>query len=184
MAESLVKQLTGEDPITSRFLFGEFFEYVPSFKLWLCVNRLPQITSEDAALWRRLRVEPFDHVVPEDERDPHLLAKLLDELPGILAWAVRGCLDWQRHGLGQPRAVAQATLAWREGADTVTAFVGEVCETRPDARIDSGALYAAYLRWCEDCAETPLGASAFGMRLSGLGFQGVKGRRGVAAGRG
>ncbi|MCK6514968.1 phage/plasmid primase, P4 family [Myxococcota bacterium] len=178
LAESLVKQLTGEDPVTARFLFGEFFEFVPNFKLWLCVNRLPQITSDDAALWRRLRVVPFDHVVPEDERDPHLLAKLLDELPGILAWAVRGCLDWQRYGLGQPRAVAEATLAWREGADTVTAFVGEVCETRPGVRIDSGALYAAYLRWCEDCAETPLGASAFGMRLSGLGFQRVKGAQG------
>ena len=106
------------------------------------------------------------------------MATLLNELPGILAWAVRGCLDWQRHGLGQPRAVAEATLAWREGADTVTAFVGEVCETRSDVRIDSGALYAAYLRWCEDCAETPLGASAFGMRLSGLGFQRVKGAQG------
>ena len=91
---------------------------------------------------------------------------------------MRGCLDWQSDGLGQPRAVAEATLAWREGADTVTAFVGEVCETRPDVRIDSGALYAAYLRWCEDCAETPLGASAFGMRLSGLGFQRVKGAQG------
>ena len=129
-------------------------------------------------MWLRLRVVQFDHVLPEDVRDPHLLAKLLDELPGILAWAVRGCLDWQRYGLGQPRAVAEATLAWREGADTVTAFVGEVCETRPDVRIDSGALYAAYLRWCEDCAETPLGASAFGMRLSGLGFQRVKGAQG------
>ncbi len=82
---------------------------------------------------------PFDHVVPEDERDLHLLAKLLGELPGILTWAVRGCLDRQRHGPGQPRAVADATLAWREGAVAVTAFVGEVCETRPDARIDSGA---------------------------------------------
>ena len=64
LAESLVKQITGEDPVTARFLFGEFFEFVPNFNLLLCVNKLPQITSDDAALWRRLRVVPFCHVVP------------------------------------------------------------------------------------------------------------------------
>ncbi|MCK6522744.1 phage/plasmid primase, P4 family [Myxococcota bacterium] len=178
LAESLVKQLTGEDPVTARFLFGEFFEFVPNFKLWLCVNRLPQIHSDDDALWRRLRVVPFDNVVPEHERDPKLLAQLLDELPGILAWAVRGCLGWQREGLGQPPAVAEATRAWREGADSVRAFVGEVCELRDEGRVDASALYEAYLRWCEGSAETPLGASAFGVRLSALGFTRVKGAQG------
>ena len=178
LAESLVKQLTGEDPVTARFLFGEFFEFVPNFKLWLCVNKLPQIHSDDDALWRRLRVVPFDHVVPEHERDPKLLAQLLDELPGILAWAVRGCLGWQREGLGQPPAVAEATRAWREGADSVRAFVGEVCELRDEGRADASALYEAYLRWCEGSAETPLGASAFGVRLSALGFTRVKGAQG------
>ena len=100
--EALVKQLTGGDPITSRFLFQEYFEHRPTFKLFMAVNHKPEIRGADHGIWRRLRMIPFNVIIKDDEMDRELIGKLAKELPGILAWAVQGCLEWQRSGLGMP----------------------------------------------------------------------------------
>ena len=97
LAEALVKQLTGGDTITARFLFKEFFDFKPQFKIWLAANHKPNISGSDHGIWRRIRLVPFTVTIPEQERDPRLTQKLAEELPGILAWAVRGCLARVRH---------------------------------------------------------------------------------------
>src|SRR5215213_6273154 len=115
---ALVKALTGQDPITARFLFKEFFTYIPEFKLWLMTNHRPVIRETTNAIWDRVKLIPFDvrfYAEGEDtprgaaRQDPTLSDVLRGELPGILAWAVDGCLAWQRNGLGTPEAVRVAT---------------------------------------------------------------------------
>jgi P4 family phage/plasmid primase-like protien len=100
LAEALVKAITGGDTLSARFMRGEFFKFKPAFKLWLATNHKPTIRGTDPAIWDRIRLVPFEVRIPDAEQDRELPAKLREELPGIMAWAVRGCLDWQRNGLG------------------------------------------------------------------------------------
>ncbi len=94
--EARIKAITGGDPITARFLHQNFFEFVPEFKLWFAANDFPRVRGTDGAFWERVRVIPFRVHIPPEKRDPKLPEKLRAEWPGILAWAVRGCLKWQR----------------------------------------------------------------------------------------
>ncbi len=96
LAESLVKQMTGGDRIKARFMRADFFEFSPTHKVFLAANHKPEVRGTDTGIWRRIKTVPFDVTIPKGERDPALLAKLRDELPGILRWAVEGCLLWQR----------------------------------------------------------------------------------------
>ena len=111
--EATIKKLTGGDRITARFLHAEFFEYTPSFKLILSSNHKPSIRGTDEGIWRRIRLVPFAVTIPEDEKDPHLKKKLFAEAPGILNWALEGCREWQRNGLGMPAAIQNATGEYR-----------------------------------------------------------------------
>lgn len=133
LAESLVKDLTGGDTITARYLYSELFEYRPEFKLFLATNHKPEIRGTDPAIWDRLRLVPFGVRIPEGERDRHLAAKLRAELPGILAWAVRGCREWQAHGLQSPAEVTRATAQYRADMDDLAGWLAECCTVAPDA---------------------------------------------------
>lgn len=115
--ETVVKQATGGDKITARFLYHEHFEFTPQFKLFLVTNHKPRITGTDEGIWRRIRLIPFTVTIPDKERDKQLREKLQKELPGILAWAVRGCLAWRRDGLGESKQVSQATAEYRREMD-------------------------------------------------------------------
>ena len=121
--EALVKQLTGGDPITSRFLFQEYFEHRPTFKLFMAVNHMPEIRGVDHGIWRRIRLIPFNVIIKDEEMDRELVYKLAKELPGILAWAVQGCLEWQENGLGMPDTSLSALREYREETDKITDFV-------------------------------------------------------------
>jgi P4 family phage/plasmid primase-like protien len=112
MAEVLTKQLTGGDRIKARYMRRDFFEFDPTFKLWLSANHEPVIRGTDNAIWRRIRKIPFEVTIPEDEQDQHMLEKLLQELPGILNWAITGALMWAESGLKTPNKVKMATLTW------------------------------------------------------------------------
>lgn len=135
--EALVKDITGDDVITARFLNKEFLEFKPTFKLWISGNYKPIIKGNDDGIWRRLRIIPFtvrfyspsdiDYDANGPQADSQLAQKLEAELPGILAWAVRGYLAWQQQGLGMPRAVQDATQKYREEMDVVGAFLEENC---------------------------------------------------------
>jgi putative DNA primase/helicase len=177
LAEALIKQMTGGDTMTARFLYGEFFEFVPEFKIFLAVNHKPLIRNTDHAIWRRIRLVPFTVTIPEAERDKDLPEKLRRELPGILAWAVQGCLDWQREGLGMPEAVQKATAEYRAEMDVLDQFLAERCElasTPSEARglsVRVGRLYEAYERWCDAAGvRFPLTRPALSGRLRDRGF--------------
>ena len=170
LSEVLVKQLTGGDRITARFLFREFFEFTPAFKLFLACNHKPVIAGTDYAIWRRIRLIPFDVTIPREEQDKKLPAKLREELPGVLTWLVRGCLDWQRDGLTEPTEVLDATQAYREEMDILGGFLTERCILGPRYKAPAADLYNAYKTHCEANGEEPIKQTTFGMRLSERGI--------------
>jgi len=154
VAEVLVKQMTGGDPVTARFLHREFFEFVPEFKLFVAANHKPRIRGTDHAIWRRVRLVPFNVVFTNPDRT--LPNRLLAELPGILAWAVEGCRLWQAEGLGLPEEVRVATDTYRQEQDVVGQFIEERCVAAPNAQIKFSDLYDDYVTWCQRNGEEPL----------------------------
>jgi putative DNA primase/helicase len=147
LAEKIVKQLTGGDPIRARFLFKDFFEFLPSHKIVLAANHRPQVSGNDVGIWSRIKLVPWTITIPEERRDKTLPDKLKQELPGILCWALLGCLDWQRDGLAEPDVVRQATSEYRSQMDDVQAFVQEVCKVHESLRVQVAALVTAYQNW-------------------------------------
>ncbi|WP_067930631.1 DNA primase family protein [Alicyclobacillus kakegawensis] len=148
-AEGLLKRLTGRDTVTARALYKESIEYRPGYKLFFGANDLPDVRADEEAIWRRICVIPFSCRIDDEDRDNFLRDKLEAELPGILKWAVEGCLDWQRNGLDIPGAVSNATRVYREESDTIKQFLEECCITGPDKQVMSSLLYGAYDDWCE-----------------------------------
>jgi putative DNA primase/helicase len=178
LAESKVKQLTGRDTVTARFLFGEPFSFRPAFKLWLSTNNKPVIQGTDDAIWDRLRLIPFTQRFDGDRQDPKLPEKLRSELSGVLAWMVEGCLEWQEHGLGEPESVRKATDQYRAEMDTLAAFIEDRCVVREGIVAPATPLYKHYQMWCDDAGEKPETQKMFGMRLRERGFVSDKIKRG------
>lgn len=168
--ESLVKDLTGGDIITARYLHKEFFEFIPVFKLWIYGNHKPVIKGTDEGIWRRIKLVPFTVTIPEGERDPGMPDKLRDELPGILAWLVRGCLEWQRQGLRIPAEVKTATADFRAEQDTLGAFLGDCCVINSLASVTAGELYGEYKAWATDNGLEPMSKITLSRRLTERGF--------------
>jgi putative DNA primase/helicase len=175
IAEALLKQLTGGDKITARKMKQDFWEFEPTHKIFLAANHKPVVRGTDHAVWRRIKLVPFTVVISDEEKDPKLPDKLKGELPGILAWAVRGCLEWQRYGLGEPDEVRQATAQYQAEQDTVAAFLSEYCFIHPEARVKASALLEAYHSWSGDKFMTQKG---FGQRLREKGYESRRGHGG------
>jgi putative DNA primase/helicase len=154
--EAKLKSITGGEPITARFMRQNFFEFTPTFKLWLVANDMPRVRGTDTAFWRRVRVIPFEVKIPASEKDLALPTKLRQEFPGILAWAVRGCKEWQANGLTEPPAVTQASGRWLAAADHLKMFVEEFLIEDPKNRLASSMLYNQYTLWCRKNGEQPL----------------------------
>jgi putative DNA primase/helicase len=176
LAEALVKQVTGGDRVTARFLHGEFFDFVPAFKLFLAVNHRPIIKGTDHAIWRRVRLIPFDVTIPVEQQDRALPDKLEAEQAGILRWLVEGCSAWLQEGLKAPEAVTNATAVYREDMDSVGAFIDECCICDPEAEIPAARLFERYSEWCQRTSEAPLSKIEFGARLSEKGFTPRRGK--------
>ncbi|WP_273378247.1 phage/plasmid primase, P4 family [Symbiobacterium thermophilum] len=170
LSEVLVKQLTGSDRITARFLYRDFFEFTPTFKIWMAGNHKPIIRGTDEGIWRRLRLIPFEVTIPPEERDLSLMDKLKAEAEGILAWAVDGCLTWQTFGLTVPDAVRDATASYRDEMDVLGEFIAEECRVSQSVQVLAKDLYEAWKRWCEDNGEFAGTAKRFGMKLRERGF--------------
>ena len=165
--EATVKEITGGDTIAARFLYGEHFEFIPQFKLVLVTNHCPRVDGDDDAIWRRLRLVPFEQSF-EGREDRELGAKLEAELPGILAWAVEGCLAWLRDGIGEAAAVTHATAEYRQDEDLLGAFLAERCVTHGE--VATADFREAYEQYCREVGEQPLGASVLGKRLAKRGI--------------
>lgn len=177
--EPLIKDMTGGDTMTARFLHREYFDFRPAFKLWLRGNHKPEIHGTDEGIWRRIRLIPFAVTIPEGERDPDLGDKMLDELPGVLAWAVRGCLDWQAGGLKVPDVVDDAVREYRSEMDVVGQFIADRCTIRQHAQVTAKALYSAYRHWTDGAGELAVSQMRFGNAMSERGFRKNRTRSGV-----
>jgi putative DNA primase/helicase len=183
LAESKVKQLTGRDTVTARYLFGEPFNFTPEFKLWLSTNNKPVIQGTDDAIWDRIRLIPFTQRFDGPKADPKLPDKLRDELAGVFAWMVEGCLEWQEHGLEEPKTVTDATKQYREEMDTLASFLDEDCVTGSSYRVLAERLYQRYTTWCDKSGERKDPKKAFVARLEERGFERRRETAGVNKGR-
>jgi len=153
-AESKLKNLTGGDKISARFMRQDFFEFFPQFKLFVAGNHRPAIRNIDEAMKRRLHLIPFTITVPPERRDKNLQQKLLAERDGILAWAVQGCLDWQRHGrLSPPQRVVDATEEYFEAEDALGRWLDERCVREPNAKSLTAELFNDWKLWAEASGE-------------------------------
>ncbi|MGH8355301.1 MAG: DNA primase family protein [Pseudomonas sp.] len=183
LAESLVKQLTGGDHISARRMREDYWTFSPTHKLWLATNHKPEIRGTDHAIWRRIRLIPFGATFHPPEsgqapaQDPELPDRLRADLPGILAWATRGSVDWQREGLGIADAVRDATAAYRAEMDVLVQWIDDCCVV--DRRAEAGAteLYRSYVGWCETTGERAESQRSFGARLSERGYAKQPGRK-------
>lgn len=153
-AESKVKSLTGGDKIAARFMRQDFFEFFPQFKLFVAGNHKPAIRNIDEAMKRRLHLIPFTITVPPEKRDKHLQQKLLAERDGILAWALEGCLAWQRLGrLDPPQQVLDATDEYFEGEDALGRWLDERCVRAGTAKSLTAELFTDWKQWAEAAGE-------------------------------
>jgi putative DNA primase/helicase len=177
LAENFVKAVTGGDKISARYLYQEYFSFEPVFKVFLATNHKPIIKGVDDGIWRRIRLIPFTQRFEGANDDHGLRQKLEAELPGILAWAVRGCLAWQAKGLTPPATVKDATASYRSEMDTFAGFL-ETCELNDTATVGATDLYQSYRAWAEASGERPVSQRWFGLRLGERGFakKEVKGR--------
>jgi putative DNA primase/helicase len=132
-AEAKLKRLTGGDPISARFMRQDFFEYIPQFTLVFSGNHRPGVSAVDDAIRRRIYMVPFTYKIPDDERIKDYEERLKPELPGIMAWFIQGCLEWQCVGLAAPDLVKAETEQYLTTEDTFAAWLEEKTERDPSA---------------------------------------------------
>jgi P4 family phage/plasmid primase-like protien len=182
LAEGLVKEMTGGEKMAARNLFENTREFTPTHKLWLVANDRPQVSDDDTGLWRRILVLPFSRTVPAEKRDPALKEALQDPLrdaPAVLAWMVRGCLEWQREGLGVPPAVLTATDAYREDMDPLREFFSSELVKEEGGSAPVAEVRSRYEDWCKASGiRYPLTARDFNARLRAIGATDALIRRG------
>ena len=174
LAEAIVKRLTGNDRISARFLYGEFFEFKPTFKLFMATNHKPNVSGMDEAIWRRLKLIPFEVSIKANERDSKLPEKLAKEYEGILAWMVEGCILWQKEGLGDPPAVIEATKQYRYEMSAVESFLQDCCKRDINEMVQASHIYNAYKEWAETNNERIMSNRAFAIRLAESGLDKVR----------
>src|SRR5581483_4078351 len=170
-----IKQLAGGDTIKARGMFApRGVEIAPTWKFVLSTNRLPHADSDDAAFFERIFVVKLTqrfvtHPDPtnpnEHKRDSKLEQTLIAEQSGILAWLVRGCLDWQRDGLNPPESVRMATQEYRAGEDTLAQWQSERCFVGTDAEMKAGKGYEDYSKWADENGLKPMNGMTFAKRM-------------------
>ena len=151
--ESKVKAITGGDKISARFMHKDFFEFFPQFKPVIVGNHKPAIRNIDEAMKRRMHMIPFTVTIPPEKRDGRLTEKLLAERDGILAWAVAGCLAWQREGLNPPACVRAATEEYFEAEDALGRWLDERCVREVNAKSLTAELFNDWKLWAEAAGE-------------------------------
>lgn len=163
--EGLIKQITGGDKVTARFLYAEEFEYTPKFKIWVSTNHKPIIRGTDDGIWRRLVLIPFDVQIPEEKVDKDLKYKLLREAPAILNWMAEGAYMWMREGLELPEKLKDAGQTYRTEMDVVEQFIQEKCKRAEGVRETGKALYEEYKKWADENNEYKMDKNKFGKKL-------------------
>lgn len=165
LAEARVKALTGQDAISARFLYGDFFTFRPCAKFWVAVNHRPGVHGTDNGIWRRLQLIPFRQTFTGDRLDAKLSAKLRAEAAGILNWAIEGAKLWHAHGLGACAAVDNATASYRKESDILGAWIDENCILHATLKTEAKELYSSYRLWAEVNGMRPMTSQAWGRRM-------------------
>jgi putative DNA primase/helicase len=181
LASALIKQLTGGDRMAARFLYKEHFEFETTFKIFLIANDKPKIRGEDSAMWERIKLVPFQQFIPVKERDKDIGEKLKEEAEGILAWMVKGCLEWLKHGdLLEPDIVTAETKIYRDEMDILGDFLDDCCIVDKKGKVAVSDLHKAYEKWCEQNEEELLTKRTFHDELTSRQFftkRGIGGKK-------
>ncbi len=191
LSEAFIKAATGESEIVARAMYQDWESIPTTFKLWLATNHKPQIKETGHAIWRRLRLIPFNVKISNkrpkiEDYDRKLLAT---EADGILRWALDGTRKWQADGLTPPTSVTKATARYRREEDQIGRFIAECCDKDAAARSKPMALFTAYSKWCDRGNETSVTQTAFGRTLEDRGYtkvsiKGVTHRKGLKLSKG
>ena len=176
-AESRVKQVTGGDPITARFMRQDDFTYLPHFKLTVVGNNKPVLRTVDDAMKRRFRMVPF--LNKPKKPDKELEAKLRLEAPGILRWMIEGCLDWQRNGLIRPQVIDEATKEYFEDQDSYAQWVEECCDIGWDCADTNGSLWSSWANHAKRTGADMGSNKGLTQWLERAGYGRIKDERGI-----
>lgn len=182
LAEATVKRLTGGDKIKARRMRQDFVEFEPSHTPALITNHLPKVRGDDPALWKRLRVVPFDVVVPDADQDPNLVDKI--EADAVLTWAIHGWQDYQVGGLCEPQAVQVATDDYQLKSDDVARFIKDRCIPNPNMFVKVSDLWDAWTEWRLDDGAFEISKNALGEAFEDLGYVVSRGTGGMRIRRG
>ena len=177
-AEAKIKSFTGGDMVSARPLYGEWVDFTPVGKILLTTNNRPEIRGSDDGIWRRIREVPFNRQFTEAEQDKELMATLTEELPGILNWAIEGCLRWQSDGLTPPSSVTASVSEYRSEMDTVVSFIADECLVAAHERMPVASLYEQYVSWCKSSGKHPRSKVQFGKAMTNQGYEQVRGSTG------
>ncbi len=170
LGEGTVKRLTGGDRLKARRMREDFWAFDPSHTFHMLTNHKPLVAGTDEGIWRRLRLVPWDVVIPPDERDEHLGERLACEADAVLAWIVAGYHDWRTHGLDEPDPVRAATASYRAESDALARFLTQRCLTGTHFTVQSSHLYAQWAAWCATEGEDPGSNTAFSTALHKRGY--------------
>jgi putative DNA primase/helicase len=176
LAVVLIKEMTGGEAIRADRKYEHEVEFQPVHKIWLVGNHKPVITDTTLSIWRRVKLIPFTVTIANTEVDPELPITLEAELASILAWAVRGCLDWQRYGLNEPGIVTTATASYRHEQDMLGNFIEDCCVLESISSIAKSDLKTEYEKWCKENNVDPIIQRTFKARLTEKGI--TEGRNG------
>jgi putative DNA primase/helicase len=180
LSMQIIKAWTGGDPVTTRYLFGEYFTFKPVGKIWLAANNKPAISERNHAAWRRVRLIPFLVTIPPEEQDNELENRLLEELPGILNWALEELKEYLGGGLKAPKAVLEATSEYRRENDSLEQFIFECCEMGNLKVCKNTELYGTYLSFCGMSGLNALSQHKFSPELKAReGISSTKSKHGV-----
>ena len=161
LAEAKIKQMTGGDVLKARPLYGKYIQFEIIGKILLATNSLPSINNTDHGIWRRIQAIPFNRTFTAEQQDKDLGSKLTKELPGILNWAIQGCLDWQDRGLNPPQVVLDQVATYKTEMDSIAQFVEQECSLEPETKYPASKLYEAYRHHCQAIGRKPQSTNAF-----------------------
>jgi putative DNA primase/helicase len=171
LSEPLIKKITGNDQMTARFLYGEFFNFTPTFKIFMATNHKPVIKGTDYGIWRRIKLIPFTTRIAEEKQDRELEGKLKGEAGGILNWMLEGTARWRRERLKAPAEILNATDEYRGEMDVIGNFLKERCIQVPGVSVRIRELFKAYQGWCDENNEHAVSERFFGLRLKEMGYE-------------